>query len=557
MFQQVDAPVGGSLFWSAVCGAIPLLTLFVLLGLLRWKAWQAALASLAAALVVAVVAYDMPVGQALLAGAEGGAFGLFPILFIVLAAVWVFRLTEITGYDIVLRRSFESLSSDHRVQAILIAFCFGALLEALAGFGTPVAVTAVMLIAVGLTPMKAAAVALVANTAPVAFGAIAVPITTLGRITGIDPDLLGAMVGRQTPILAVFVPFILVVMVDGVRGLRQVWPAALVGGLAFAIAQFITANYIAYEVADIVAAGAGAIGLVVLLRFWQPAAISESDQAEIRNLAAVGGRPSDGAPGPASGSGSGPRGDEPKSALLAFSPYIVIVVLFALTSFGPLKTFLDSHAGWKFAWPGLDVLNSSGKPLAAATFNFNLWTAGGTVLVVAAVITALLLKVAPRTALVALGELFSKFRWTIVTVVSVLALAYLMNFSGQTVTLGLALAATGGFFAFLSPVVGWIGVAVTGSDTSANSLFGLLQVTAAQRTGISPILLAAANTSGGVVGKMVSPQNLAIAAAVVGLEGRESDLLRSVAKWTGILLLGVCVLVYLQSTPVLGWMVVA
>ncbi|MEP6981483.1 MAG: L-lactate permease, partial [Nakamurella sp.] len=399
---------------------------------------------------------------------------------------------------------------------------------------------------------KAAAVALVANTAPVAFGAIAVPITTLGKITGIDPDLLGAMVGRQTPILAVFVPFILVLMVDGVRGLRQVWPAALVGGASFAVAQFVTANFIAYEVADIVAAMVGAVALMVLLRVWQPASISARDQAEIRDLISVGG-----------GGASGPTGAHEvpapgrRSALLAFSPYLIIVVLFALTSFGPLKTFLDTHSGWKFGWPGLDVVNSAGKPLSAATFNFNLWTAGGTVLLVAALITALLLRVKPREALATLGGLVVKFRWTVVTVTAVLALAYVMNFSGQTVTLGLALAATGGFFAFLSPVVGWIGVAVTGSDTSANSLFGLLQVTAAQRTGISPILLAAANTSGGVVGKMVSPQNLAIAAAVVGLEGRESDLLRSVAKWTGILLLGVCVLVYLQSTPVLGWMVVA
>ncbi len=562
MFQQVADPVAGSLVLSALCAAVPLLTLFVLLGALRWKAWQAALASLAVALLIAVVAFKMPLGQALLSGTEGAAFGLFPIIFIVLAAIWVFRMTEMTGYDIVLRRSFESLSSDQRVQAILIAFCFGALLEALAGFGTPVAVTAVMLIAVGIKPMKAAGVALVANTAPVAFGAIAVPITTLGRITGLDPDMLGAMVGRQTPILAVFVPFILVFMVDGMRGIRQTWQAALVGGLSFGIAQFVTANFISYQVADIVAAMVGAIALVILLRVWQPAPVSTSVTTSVststaRSMAPVGAGRGRGGNGSATGTGS--TGSEPVGrgeALLAFAPYLVIVLLFTATSFGPLKTFLDKNSGWTFAWPGLKVLSSSGKPLSAATFNFNLFTAGGTVLVIAAVITALILRVNPRDALGALGGVVKKFRWTIVTVVSVLALAYVMNFSGQTVTLGLALAATGGFFAFLSPVVGWIGVAVTGSDTSANSLFGLLQVTAAQKTGISPFLLAAANTSGGVVGKMLSPQNLAIAAAVVGMEGKESDLLRSVAKWSVLLLLAICVLVYLQSTPVLGWMVV-
>ena len=344
--------------------------------------------------------------------------------------------------------------------------------------------TAVMLIAVGLKPIKAAAVTLVANTAPVAFGAIAVPITTLGRITGLDPDVLGAMVGRQTPILAVFVPFILVGMIDGRRGLRQTWPAALVGGLGFAVAQFVTSNFLANEVADIVAAMVGALALVVLLRVWQPVAIPESE--EVRSMAAVGGRAAEfvdgGVPEPAGR----------YRTWLAFSPYLLIVAL------------LRVPAGRAFG---------------------------------------------------AMVGVVKKFRWTIVTVMTVLALAYVMNFSGQTVTLGLALAATGGFFAFLSPAVGWIGVAVTGSDTSSNSLFGMQQVTVAQQTGINEYLLAAANTSGGVLGKMISPQNLAIAAAVVGLEGQESRVLRSVWKWS-LLLLGMCVLIYVQSTAVLGWMVV-
>ena len=547
MFTQVADPVGGSLALSALVAALPLITLFVLLGGLRLKAWQAGLASLVVALGVAVFAFGMPAGQALLAASEGAAFGLFPIIWIVLTAIWVFKLTELTGYDLVLRQAFGSLSPDLRIQAIIIAFCFGALLEALAGFGTPVAVTAVMLLAVGLSPLRAATVTLVANTAPVAFGAIAVPITTLGRITGLDPQARGAMVGRQTPILALFVPLILVLMVDGHRGVRQTWPAALVGGAAFAVAQFVSSNYLAYQTADIVAAFAGAIALVVLLRVWQPAEVVAAEVA----------------PAPVrTGGGTVVEEQvaEPLTAqrtLLAFAPYLVVVVLFTLASFGPLQAFLDAHSGWKFAWPGLEVLSSTGKPPSATTFNLNIVNAGGTVLLVSGLITAAIYRLHPRRLVRAFVDVVVQFRWTILTVVLVLALAYVMNLSGQTVTLGLALAATGGFFAFLSPVVGWIGVAVTGSDTSANSLFGLLQTTAAARTGISPVLLGAANTSGGVLGKMISPQNLAIGAAVVGMTGQESELFRKVVGWSVGLLLGMALLVFLQSTPVLGWMVVA
>jgi lactate permease len=440
-----------------------------------------------------------------------------------------------------------------------------------------------MLIAVGISPIKAASVALVANTAPVAFGAIAVPITTLGKITGLDPNLLGAMVGRQTPILAVFVPLILVLMVDGMRGVRQTWLAALVGGLAFAVAQFLSSNYFNYQVADIIAALAGALALVLLLRVWQPSEIvvaetpieieAHDSVATLVPVRASGPGGNGGSGDSGSGGKNGSGGADPvasgpvskREALLAFAPYLIVVALFTLVSFGPLKEFLEgtpgdpnspAHSGWKFAWPGLEVLNSAGKPLSASTFNLNLFTAGGTVLLIAGILTALVYRISPPRAFGALIAVIVQLKWTILTVVSVLALSYVMNFSGQTVTLGLALAATGGFFAFLSPVVGWIGVAVTGSDTSANSLFGLLQTTAATQTGISPYLLAAANTSGGVLGKMISPQNLAIAAVVVGMEHKEHLLLRKVIFWSLGLLLGMCVLIYLQSTPVLGWMVV-
>lgn len=548
-YQQVFDPVGGSLGWSALFAALPLITLFVLLGGLRWKAWKASLVSLAVALAVAVLAYSMPVGQAALAASEGAAFGLFPILFIVLNALWIYKMTEITGWDAVLRRAFGSLSGDQRVQAVIIAFCFGALLEALAGFGTPVAVSSVMLMAVGMKPMKAAAVSLVANTAPVAFGAIAVPITTLGKITGMDAADLGAMVGRQTPLLALFVPLVLVFMVDGKRGVRQTWPVALVGGLAFAGAQFVSANYISYEIADIVAAFAGALAVVGILRVWQPKEV----------LTAQG-------PAPVVAGGSTATAESDAvlrrrqtgegSALKAFAPYLIIVALFSVATAGPVKTWLEAHSGWKFAWPGLDVVNAKGEPLSSVTYNFNIFNAGGTVLLVAGLLTAVLYGIGVRRTTGAYADTVRQFRWTIVTVMAVLALAYVMNLSGQTVTLGLFLAQTGGAFALLSPVVGWLGVAVTGSDTSSNSLFGMLQVAAAEKTGISSYLLGAANTTGGVLGKMISPQNLAIAAAVVGLEGREGELFRKVVGWGLGMLVVVCALVYLQSTPVLDWMVV-
>ncbi|GAA0630957.1 L-lactate permease [Streptomyces thermocarboxydovorans] len=578
-YQQVFDPVAGSLGWSALCAALPLVTLFVLLGGLRWKAWQASLVALAAALGVAVFAYEMPVGQAALAAGEGAAFGLFPIIWIVLNALWIYKLTELTGWDAVLRRAFGSLSDDQRVQAVIIAFCFGALLEALAGFGTPVAVSSVMLMAVGLRPMKAAAVSLVANTAPVAFGAIAVPITTLAKITGLDAADLGAMVGRQTPLLALFVPLVLVFMVDGRRGVRQTWPVALVGGFGFAAAQFVSANFLSYEIADIVAAFAGALAVVLMLRVWQPketlAARAETPAAVSGGSAGTGGATDFGSDSGSGGSGSGDAGSTNAgstganstdadrrrrtgegSALMAFAPYLAVVVLFAVATFGPVKTWLDAHSGWKFAWPGLDVTDGSGKPLASATFTFNLLNAGGTILLLAGLITAALYGIGVMRGVRAYGDTVRQFRWTVVTVMAVLALAYVMNMSGQTVTLGLFLAQTGAAFALLSPIVGWLGVAVTGSDTSSNSLFGLLQLTAAQKTGMSPYLLAAANTTGGVLGKMISPQSLAIAAAVVGLEGREGELFRRVVGWGLGLLAAICLLIYLQSTPVLDWMVV-
>jgi lactate permease len=585
MFQQTLDPVGGSLTLSALVGAIPLLTLFLLLGGLKMKAWLAGVISLVVSIVLAIIAFEMPAGQALLVASEGAVFGFFPIMWIVLNAIWVYNLTVESGHFDVLRRSFERVSPDHRIQAIIIAFCFGALLEALAGFGTPVAITVVMLLALGFEPLKAAATALIANTAPVAFGALATPIVTLSTVTsgvsddpGLTVDNLGAMVGRQTPLLAVVVPLILVFVVDGRRGLAQTWLPALVAGLTFGIAQFVASNYISVPLTDIVAALASAAAVVLMLRVWSPAE-EVTDVATSR-------RDATGSPGagPGTGQGRGPGGgrdqrvtaggpanggssrasvdsavaghDRPAEVAKAYAPYLVVIALFSVANIPAVKDAL-AQSPWTvaFQWPGLDLRNTAGDPLASMTFNFNWLPAAGTLMVFAGIITALILRISPARMLKTYVATYVELKWAILTVMAVLGLAYVMNGSGQTTSLGVWLAGTGSLYVLLSPLLGWIGVAVTGSDTSANALFGALQVQTAAKAGLDPVLMAAANSSGGVLGKMVSPQNLAIAAAAVGMAGREGDIFRKVLGWSLVLLAVMALIVVLQSTPVLDWMV--
>jgi lactate permease len=605
MLQQykiVTDPVGGSVALSAIFAALALVTLFVLLGIVRMRAWLAGLISLAVALVVAVVVYSMPLGQALLSAAEGAAFGFFPILWIVLNAIWVYNLTVSSGHFDVLRRSFERVSPDMRVQAIIIAFCFGALLEALAGFGTPVAITVVMLMALGFRPIHAASVALIANTAPVAFGALATPIVTLATVTsgvsgnpGLTVDHLGATVGRQTPVLAVVVPLVLVAVVDGRRGVRQVWPAAVVAGVAFAAAQFVASNYVSVPLTDIIASLVSAAALVGLVRIWRPAESPDLHPVPVGSVpvgavgagaGAVGAGAGAGVGSGAVGAGAGPdvgagpsidgglsspvdsrapadpveaparpTADSAAEIARAYAPYLIIIVIFSIANITAVKNALAQEP-WttKFQWPGLDIVNSAGKPVASVTFAFGWLAAAGTLMIISGILTALVLRVRPRDAAKAYVDTYVQLRYAIVTVMAVLALAYVLNQSGQTGTLGAFLAAAGGAFVFLSSILGWIGVAVTGSDTSANALFGALQVQTATKAGLDPVLLAAANSSGGVMGKMISPQNLAIAASAVGMAGREGEIFRKVLGWSLVLLLFMCVLVTLQSTPVLDWM---
>ena len=545
MYQQVLDPVAHSLAWSSLVAAIPLLLLFVMLGVLRVTAWVASLVSLAVAILVAVLVYGMPIGQTLLAGTEGAAFGFFPILWIVINAIWVYQQTVETGHFDVLRRSFSRVSDDQRIQAVLIAFSFGALLEALAGFGTPVAVTSVMLMALGFKPMKAAVLALVANTAPVAFGAMATPILTLAKVTELPSDTLGAMVGRQTPILAVFVPLVLVAIVDGWRGIRDTWPAAVVCGLVFGLAQYATSNFISVPLADVVASLLSAAAVVLLVRVWRPS------RTYTEPAVVAGGAADEPTPEFAQ------RVEHPDSradVVKAYAPYGIIIAVFVVCQITAVKKLLDK-ATVKFHWPGLDIVSPKGKPVSLTEFTLNLLTTPGTQMLIAGVLTAIVLKLSVPRAVKAYGTTLHQLRWAILTVMAVLALAFVMNLSGQTITLGTWMAAAGGAFALLSPTLGWLGVAVTGSDTSSNSLFGALQVTAANQAGLSDILMAAANSSGGVLGKMVSPQNLAIAAAAVGMNGKEGDIFRRVVVWSLLFLLLMCILSALQASPVLSWMV--
>ncbi len=573
-FQPDIDPVADSLTASALIALLPLLTVFVTLGLLRWKAHWAGLSAVAVAIIVAALFFEMPVGLATLAATQGAAFGLFPIMWIVFTAIVLYQITVRSGHFEDLRATFHLISDDPRIQAIIIAFCFGGLLEALAGFGAPVAITGVMLMAVGFSPLRAAAIVLLANTAPVAFGAIGTPIITAGALTKIPYQEIGAYVGHQTPIIALFVPLLLVLMADGRRGVRQVWPVALVVGFAFAVAQWLSATYLSVELTDIVASLVGLTAAVLFLRVWHPKgredALESLQEERERDLALVAAGTDKGSAGShAEGEplaaddhhasmaelDARARGLSPGRISMALFPYILVIVIFSVAKLVPaVKDWLTS-TDLKIPWPGLsgEVLTHSGAPNASTAYTFSWLSSPGTMLLIASLIVAFVYGVGVSGWGKEIAATAHKMRFAFLTVASVLALAYVMNLSGQTITIGTWIAGTGALFAFLSPILGWIGTAVTGSDTSANALFATLQQTAAQEIGIDPTLLVAANTSGGVVGKMISPQNLTIAATAVGLLGRESDILRKVLPWSIGLIIAMCLLVGLQSS-VLAWM---
>ena len=532
MFQQDPDPIAASLLISALVAAIPIVLLFVLLGVFKVKAPFAALAALAVAIVLAIAGWRMPVVQTLSAAGAGIFYGIFPILWILVNALWVYKLTVATPWSEVFGRTIRSVSNDLRILSILVAFCFGALLESLAGFGAPVAISAAMLLAAGMKPLKAAMVSLLANTAPVAFGALAAPIFALVGVTGLPLHDLASMAGRQTPFIAALVPLLLVFLVDGRRGVRETWPVAVVAGVVFAIVQFVTSNFFAVELTDVFAAVATIIVVLLMLRVWYP-----------RHEVSM-----------------GPDGEPPvvrptlREIAMSVAPYAVIITVFSLAQLPAIKGWLGEVGTVTFRWPGLDVVSAAGTPVAGQDMHFDHLKATGTLLFLSGLITVVLYRIRPGLAARTYGATVKQLRWTIVTVTAVLGLSFVMNLSGQTSTLGTALASAGGFFVVLSPLIGWIGVAITGSDTASNSLFGQLQVTAAAATGLPPVLMAAANSSAGVLGKMLSLLNLAVASAAVGLEGSENQLFRKLLPWSLGLLALITVLIVLQST-VLLWMV--
>ena len=547
----------GPLWLSALIGFVPIITIFVTLGVLRWKAHLAGLATLAVSILIAVTAWRMPVNLALLSATEGAIYGLFPIVWIVFTAIVLYQVTVVSGRFEDLRSVFGLLSDDPRVQAMLVAFCFGGLLEALAGFGAPVAITGVMLMALGFSALRAASIVLLANTAPVAFGAIAIPIITAGKLTGIPYTEIGAYVGHQTPILAAAVPLLLCLLADGRRGIRECWPVALATGVSFGITQWISATYISVELTDIIASLMSLGVAAIVLRFWQPVGTDAARErlaidrnAELASMTEV------------------ERGQLPQHVtrtntpltgnriLMALFPYLLVIIVFSMSKLIPPVAAFLAGTDLKIAWPGLDghVLTVAGKPNSSTLYTWQWLSSPGSLLLICALVVALVYRVSMRDFLGEITATAHKLRYSMLTIASVLSLAYVMNLAGMTITIGAFIAGAGASFAFFSPILGWLGTAVTGSDTSANALFATLQQTAGTAAGIDPTLLVAANTAGGVVGKMVSPQNLTIAATAVGLLGRESDILRKMLKWSLGLLLVLCLLIGLQSTPVLSWM---
>ncbi|WP_104104289.1 L-lactate permease [Arthrobacter sp. 08Y14] len=574
-FTPSTDAVANSIIWSALLALVPLLLFFFLLAVVKTRAYVAGAWSLLAALLIAVLGFSMPVGLALLSATQGAAFGLFPVVWIIIMAVWLYQVTVLSGRFEDLRRVFDAVGGgDLRVQAILVAFCFGGLLEALAGFGAPVAITVTMLLALGIAPIRAAAAVLVANTAPVAFGALAIPITTAANLTNYTGEEIGAVVGRQTPLLAFFIPLVLLFILDGRKGLRDCWPVALLTGVVFSVMQFLCSNYFSYELTDIVASLVAMAAAVGFLRVWHPRNGAEADARMSEELAAA--RSSGWTP--AGGDGNADVGTAatdtaadrltPGRAWMALFPYVLVIAVFGIVNLWTWginipealeKTII------KIPWPVLHekLLDANGQQQSSTVYNFEWLISPGTLLLISGLIVAVVYSrfndggrypLAIGEAVKEIGRTAVRMRSAAMTILAVLALAYVMNFSGQTVSIGTWLAGTGAFFAFLSPVLGWIGTAVTGSDTSANALFAKLQQTAGIQAGIDPQLLVAANTGGGVMGKLISPQNLAIGAAAVNMSGQESVLFRKVVGWSLILLLALCCLVFLQSTPVLGWM---
>lgn len=532
MFHQLLTPVGGSLLASFVIAALPILVVLVMLGVMRRPGWQAALAGLVVGILVAVLGWQLPVGLALDAAAAGAIFGLWPIMWIVVAALTLYNIAVHSGrFDAFRDWILEHLPDDRRVVLIVLGFSFGALLEGIAGFGTPVAIISSMLIMIGWSPIEALTYTLIFDTAPVAFGALGVPITVLGQVTHLHDVSLGAMVGRQLPLFALFLPFYVMFIFGGLRSVRALLPLLLVAGLSFAFTQFFTSNFLDYRLTDVLASLVSLIISIAFLQVWRPA---PDAQFAMRHHQATQGRLTH-IPG-----------------WQGWLPWaLVSIVVIVWTSF---KIF--THGDMKINWPGLHnaiFITLYNKPYAAV-WDFQP-LATGTAIFLSAIICAALLRVSLGDFLRCFGRTFIQLRFAILTVMCIIALAYVMNYGGMTYTLGKGVASLGGLlFPIASAFLGWIAVFLSGSDTSGNALFGNLQVVAANQLKLNPILFAATNSSGGVMGKMISPQNIATGVSVTDLVGREGEVFARTFKHSVFLTLLLGILALLQQY-LLPWMI--
>ncbi|MFZ1389159.1 MAG: L-lactate permease [Thiolinea sp.] len=546
-WAQVYDPAG-NLWLSALIALIPIAFFFVALAVFRMKGHIAGTITVALALLVAILFYKMPVSMALASAVYGFFYGLWPIAWIIITAVFLYKVTVKTGQFDIIRSSILSVTEDQRLQMLLVGFSFGAFLEGAAGFGAPVAITAALLVGLGFNPLYAAGLCLIANTAPVAFGAMGIPITVAGQVTGIDPFAIGQMAGRQLPLLSVIVPFWLIMIMDGWRGVKETYPAILVAGVSFAVTQFFTANYIGPELPDITSALVSLVCLTLFLKKWKPKRIFRFEGQELSKVPAT-----------------QTQHYNPREIIKAWSPFMILTIMVTIWSLKPFKAMFGKDGlleSWVFkvSVPYLDKLVTKMPPIVAeakpyeAVYKFDWFSATGTAILLAAIITVVVLKMRPVEAFKTFFETVSELKRPIYSIGMVLAFAFVANYSGLSATLALLLAGTGAMFTFFSPFLGWLGVFLTGSDTSSNALFCSLQATTAQQIGVSDTLLVAANTTGGVTGKMISPQSIAVACAAVGLVGKEADLFRFTLKHSLIFATIVGIITTLQAY-VFPWMI--
>lgn len=544
-WTQIYEPMG-NIWLSSAVALIPIVFFFVGLALFRMKGYSAGIMAVVLAFFVAVIVYKMPVTMAIAATAYGFTYGIWPIAWIIVTAVLLYKITVKTGHFEVIRSSVASITEDQRLQALLVAFSFGAFLDGAAGFGAPVAIAASLLVGLGFNPLYAAGLCLIANTAPVAFGAMGIPITVSGQLTGISAHEIGQIAGRQLPFLSLIVPLWIVMIMDGIRGVREVWPAILVVGGSFSLTQFFTSNFIGPELPDITSSLVSLIALALFLKVWKPKRIFqfgkavEEANAEVAATAEAG------------------RKYSPREIFLAWSPFLVLTIMVTIWTLKPFK-MLFAKGGFLegttiiFSVPGLNKLIMKSQPIVekvtpyVAEFKLDLVASTGTAIFIAAIISAYIFRMNFLIFLSTFRETIVELRWPIFTIGTVLGFAFIANYSGQSATLALLLAGSGTLFPFFSPILGWLGVFLTGSDTSSNALFSNLQQITANRIGVNDALLVAANSTGGVTGKMISPQSIAIATASVGLVGKESDLFRFTVKHSIIFGIFIGIITYLQA----------